>query len=224
MKNIFKTVCVLLLSIALLFTMTPINAIAEDLPAAKDQKQEQNKEESKKQAEEKKSEPEKKETTKETEKPADPEKDKENKDSENAGQEAKENTGSKTETNADKGDDTAKEETEKEDIKKEEATQKDETKPSTTEETKKEEDKYPAQTLTANAGGVKVTLKAPKGSLPEGSKLKAKQVGQKYINAVENKLEAQGRELTDAVAIDVTPVSRSGKEIQPKKSVMGLWR
>ena len=54
--------------------------------------------------------------------------------------------------------------------------------------TEEEKEEYPAQTLTANAGGVTVTLKAPEGALPEGSKLKAKQVGQKYIDAVESQI------------------------------------
>ncbi|MBQ6623332.1 MAG: InlB B-repeat-containing protein, partial [Mogibacterium sp.] len=81
--------------------------------------------------------------------------------------------------------------------------------------TEEEKEEYPAQTLTANAGGVTVTLKAPEGALPEGSKLKAKQVGQKYIDAVESQIG----ELRDAVAIDVTPVNKDGKEIQPKKTV-----
>lgn len=83
-----------------------------------------------------------------------------------------------------------------------------------------EEEKYPEVTLTEYAGGIKVTLHAPKGSLPEGVKLKANLVGrQDVIDAVGEKMAAEGMELTDAVAIDVTPVTKDGEPVQPKKPV-----
>lgn len=84
---------------------------------------------------------------------------------------------------------------------------------------KEEEKDYPAMSLTANAGQVTVTLNAPEGSLPKGSKLTAHQVGNQYISAVKDTLESQGRSLSDAVAIDVTPIDKDGKEVQPKKAV-----
>ncbi|MBP3853520.1 MAG: InlB B-repeat-containing protein [Erysipelotrichaceae bacterium] len=101
----------------------------------------------------------------------------------------------------------------KQETKKEEPAKKED---SAKKEEKKDEVKYPAMTLTANAGGVTVTLQAPAGSLPEGTTLSAKPVGQAYINAVENTVEASGLSLTDAVAIDVTPLDKNGKEVQPK--------
>ena len=80
-------------------------------------------------------------------------------------------------------------------------------------------EEYPAATLTAYAGDIKVTLVAPEGSLPKGTQLRVEQVGQEYIDAVAEALEEQGRSLTDAVAIDVTPVDKDGNEVQPKKLV-----
>ena len=82
-----------------------------------------------------------------------------------------------------------------------------------------EETEYPAATLKAYAGDILVTLVAPEGSLPKGAQLRVEQVGQEYIDAVAETLEDRGRTLTDAVAIDVTPVDAEGNEIQPKKLV-----
>ncbi len=91
---------------------------------------------------------------------------------------------------------------------------------------KKEADKkdegasYPAVVLSSVAAGARVSLAAPEGSLPEGVQLSVVPVyDQAIFDAVEKTLEAQGRELTDAVAFDVTPLDKDGKEVQPKKPV-----
>ncbi len=83
-----------------------------------------------------------------------------------------------------------------------------------------EEEEYPAVTLTKSAGGVTVTLKAGEGVLPKGVDMHVSRVTrQDVLNAVEERLEAEGKTLTDAVAIDVTPVDKNGEPVQPIGSV-----
>ena len=83
-----------------------------------------------------------------------------------------------------------------------------------------EDDKYPEVTLSATTGGVTVVLYAPEGALPEGAKLNASIVtAEKYINAVAEQLATEGKVLTDAVAVDITPTDKNGKPVQPKKAV-----
>lgn len=75
---------------------------------------------------------------------------------------------------------------------------------------------YPAVTLSKTLDGVTVTLRAPEGSLPEGVQLSVTRVNDPAVfAAVEQTLEAEGKELTDAVAFDVTPLDKDGKPVQP---------
>ncbi len=86
---------------------------------------------------------------------------------------------------------------------------------------KKEEVAKPAQTLTARASdGAKVTVEAPEGALPEGSKVtisvvKDSEVLKKFKEAA----EVEGKTLTDIKLYDVTIWDAEGKEIQPDNSV-----
>ena len=81
-------------------------------------------------------------------------------------------------------------------------------------------EEYPAVTLSKTVDGVTVTLKAPEGALPEGAQLKVTAVNsQAVFNAVEERVEAEGKEMTDAVAFDVTPLDKDGNEIQPRVPV-----
>ncbi len=88
------------------------------------------------------------------------------------------------------------------------------------EEEPEDEEGYPAVTLSKTVNGVTVTLSAPAGALPEGAKLSVTGVSrQDVFAAVGEKLESEGKELTDAVAFDVTPLDKDGNEIQPRKAV-----
>ena len=87
-------------------------------------------------------------------------------------------------------------------------------------EEEEEEVEYPEVTLHANAGGISVTLHAPEGALPEGSKLSASRVNSQAIfDAVAQRVETEETEMVDAVAIDVTPLDKDGHAVQPKKAV-----
>ncbi|MBP3890760.1 MAG: InlB B-repeat-containing protein [Solobacterium sp.] len=84
----------------------------------------------------------------------------------------------------------------------------------------KEEVRYPAFSKTKNVNGVTVTLRAPEGSLPEGTDLRVEPVtATEVFEAVESQLNEKGQNLIDAVAFDVTPVDAEGNEVQPKLPV-----
>ena len=83
-----------------------------------------------------------------------------------------------------------------------------------------EEEKFPEVSLSKTVDGVKVTLYAPEGALPEGVQLSVSKVNRADVfAAVDEVLEAEGKELVDAVAFDVTPLDKDGNEIQPNGSV-----
>ncbi|WP_206214608.1 Ig-like domain-containing protein, partial [Adlercreutzia sp. ZJ242] len=72
----------------------------------------------------------------------------------------------------------------------------------------------------AYVGDVIVKVTAGEGILPEGTAVKAVAVeSQDVIDAVSDKVEAQGKELQDAVAIDVTLLDKDGNAIQPDGAV-----
>lgn len=72
----------------------------------------------------------------------------------------------------------------------------------------------------AQAGDVLVKVTAAEGILPEGTTVQAVQVTSSTVmDAVENAVERQGKELETAVAIDVTLVGPEGNVIQPSASV-----
>ncbi|MBQ6401841.1 MAG: InlB B-repeat-containing protein [Firmicutes bacterium] len=210
MHRFLKTLCVFSLSIALLFTMTPTVAFSENTVTPQEETTQQS---------EKKSEPEKSNSDNDGGSDSGSSSDSKDKGNDNdssgdSGSSESTQSGGDSDADEDSSKDN-KSETSGTDSTQEETTAPEETTEATEVLEEEEEEEYPAQTLTANAGGVKVTLKAPKGALPKDSDLKAHQVGQRYIDAV----EAQVGELRDAVAIDVTPVNKDGKEVQPKKSV-----
>ena len=83
-----------------------------------------------------------------------------------------------------------------------------------------QEESYPAVTLSRIVNGVKITLSAPEGALPEGADLSVKNVSrQDVFDAVEQELSEEGKTMTDAVAFDVTPLDAEGNEIQPRSEV-----
>ena len=68
----------------------------------------------------------------------------------------------------------------------------------------------------AYAGGVVVKVTAAEGVLPKGATVQAAPVErQDVVEAVSGKIEGRGKELKDAVAIDVTLLDENGSEIQP---------
>ncbi|WP_172134988.1 InlB B-repeat-containing protein [Adlercreutzia sp. ZJ473] len=72
----------------------------------------------------------------------------------------------------------------------------------------------------AYVGDVIVKVTAGEGILPEGTAVEAVAVErQDVIDAVSDKVEAQGKELQDAVAIDVTLLDKDGNTIQPDGAV-----
>ena len=72
----------------------------------------------------------------------------------------------------------------------------------------------------AKAGNVLVKVTAAEGVLPEGATVQATRIErQDVVDAVEQKVESQGKALEDAVAVDVTLHDEDGKEIQPEGAV-----
>ena len=88
-----------------------------------------------------------------------------------------------------------------------------------TTEKEEEEEKdvpMPAQKFSGSAGGVSVSVSAPEGAFPEGTKMNVREVRRAaVVDAVES---AIGSEATAIKAVDIT-FSYKGKEIEPKKSV-----
>lgn len=73
----------------------------------------------------------------------------------------------------------------------------------------------PKQELTAEAGGVTVTVKAEVGVLPEGTKVVAKEVSSSKVeDAIAETLE-EDKEIVRTTAIDVTLQDQNGNEVQP---------
>ena len=83
-----------------------------------------------------------------------------------------------------------------------------------------EKEERPAQTLTARASdGASVTVRAPEGALPAGSRVVISVVSaSSAIAAVDNQL-GEDKEVVGAKAYDITIYDKSGKEIQPDSSV-----
>ncbi|MCI8854845.1 MAG: hypothetical protein HFI32_15375 [Lachnospiraceae bacterium] len=88
-------------------------------------------------------------------------------------------------------------------------------------EEEEQEVKKPAQTLTAVAeDGAKVTVVAPEGALPEGSKVTIKELSaSSYKSAVEAAVKEEGKQLTDLKVYDITILDADGNEIQPDNTV-----
>ena len=69
---------------------------------------------------------------------------------------------------------------------------------------------------TAFAGKVGVHASAAEGVLPKGARLIVEQVNRKAIlNAVENTVSDNNKEMDSAVALDISIVDKDGNEIQP---------
>ena len=78
----------------------------------------------------------------------------------------------------------------------------------------------PAQTLTASANGIQVTVSAEKGVLPEGTSVRVTPLSaDSYKDVAEEQSAAEGKEIVDLVAIDVTLYDKDGNEIQPQGGV-----
>ena len=79
---------------------------------------------------------------------------------------------------------------------------------------------YPKQSFTDSASGVAISVEAPKGALPEGTKMKAKGVGIFKMPSVKRAVEAEMGENADVVkAVDITFYDAEGNEVQPKVPV-----
>ncbi|MBR2539540.1 MAG: Ig-like domain-containing protein [Mogibacterium sp.] len=87
-------------------------------------------------------------------------------------------------------------------------------------EQEEEEIKYPAQKLTAKASdGAMVTVDAPEGALPEGSRVTIKRVSSKAAKAAIESTLGDDTELVDVVVYDIVIYDHEGKEVQPDSSV-----
>ncbi|WP_290387529.1 InlB B-repeat-containing protein, partial [Parabacteroides goldsteinii] len=73
----------------------------------------------------------------------------------------------------------------------------------------------PKQELTAEAGGVTVTVKAEAGVLPEGTKVVAKEVSSSKVEDVIAETLEEDKEIVRTTAIDVTLQDQNGNEVQP---------
>ena len=85
------------------------------------------------------------------------------------------------------------------------------------EETEEEEEtEYPAQSFSGSAGDVSVSVNAPEGALPEGTKMSVTYVSaDEVMGAVESAVDG---EVKTVKAVDIT-FRKDGKEIEPKKAV-----
>ena len=79
----------------------------------------------------------------------------------------------------------------------------------------------PAQKLTITAAdGARITVNAPEGALPEGSSVNAIVIESRAIETIlENTIEAEGKELNNYKAYDITIIGPDGVVIQPDDSV-----
>ena len=79
----------------------------------------------------------------------------------------------------------------------------------------------PAQKLTITAAdGARITVNAPEGALPEGSSVNAIVIESRAIETIlENTIEAEGKELNNYKAYDITIIGPDGAVIQPDDSV-----
>ena len=73
----------------------------------------------------------------------------------------------------------------------------------------------PKQELTAEAGGVTVTVKAEAGVLPEGTKVVAKEVSSSKVEDAIAETMEEDKEIVSTTAIDVTLQDQDGNEVQP---------
>ncbi len=80
---------------------------------------------------------------------------------------------------------------------------------------------YPEQILSATASdGATITILAPEGALPEGATVCASLVDSSLIKAaVEKVVEAEGKQLLNYKAYDITIFDKNGNEIQPEKAL-----
>ncbi|MDO4485015.1 MAG: InlB B-repeat-containing protein, partial [Bacillota bacterium] len=79
----------------------------------------------------------------------------------------------------------------------------------------------PKQTLTTTAGdGAKITVSAPEGALPAGSNVNVRAISSGAVEtAVETAVNADGKELINFKAYDITITDKDGKVIQPESAV-----
>ena len=206
-RHITTKLCSVVLAVLMVIAMTPLNVIADE--AAVPQNAEVKTEQVEKSTDESKAEP-KVETKAEPKAEAEAAEEVPSGNDEEATEEANVTTKDSSKESVKEEKETKKDDSEQQEITDQEGTQ----------EVSKKEEKYPAVTLSKTVDGVKVTLSAPEGSLPKGVKLNVSPVKAVQVyKAVERKLLTEGRELSDAVAFDVTPVDKNGNEVQPKKEV-----
>ena len=83
-----------------------------------------------------------------------------------------------------------------------------------------EKEERPAQTLTARASdGASVTVRAPEGALPAGSRVVISVVSASSAIAAVDRQLGEDKEVVGAKAYDITIYDKNGKEIQPDSSV-----
>ena len=84
------------------------------------------------------------------------------------------------------------------------------------EEEAPEEEAYPAQNFSGEAGGVSVSVSAPKGALPEGTTMSVTYVSpDEVMDAVESAVDG---EVKTVKAVDIT-FKKDGTKIEPNKAV-----
>ena len=81
------------------------------------------------------------------------------------------------------------------------------------------DDKMPAQTLTGYAGGVKITVDAAEGILPEGTTVEVASVGVEEVqDAINMALEPENLTAVEINAVDIT-LKKDGESVRPAGSV-----
>ena len=76
---------------------------------------------------------------------------------------------------------------------------------------------FPAQTFSASANGVAVSVSAPEGAFPDGTAMKVTAVPQsEVLEAVENAVEG---EVKSVRAVDICFYDKGGKEIEPAQPI-----
>ena len=81
----------------------------------------------------------------------------------------------------------------------------------------KEEISYPAASFEKEADGMKVTIKAPAGALPEGTTVKVRKVSKKEL--AETVQDAYNKKTKVYKAVDITFYDKDGNKIEPKEEV-----
>ncbi len=127
-----------------------------------------------------------------------------------------EETASESEAASDEQVVTAEESSDEQAVTVEEEEEEKETEP----EADEEEIKRPAQKLTAKASdGAMVTVNAPEGALPEGSRVTIRRVSSSSAKSAIERTLGEDTELVDVVVYDIVIYDADGKEVQPDSSV-----